>query len=174
MGFTQVYTGDGKGKTTASMGLLLRAIGSGMSVYLGQFLKTSEHSDIIALKKLKKILEPSQTLTIKHFGMPESTLNMGERDIVNILEGYEDIKKALYSGFYDMVIADEINLVINLGIIDELDVIKVMNNNKECEFVLTGRCASNLIMENANLVSEIKKIKHYHDQGLIPRFGIEK
>lgn len=174
MGFTHVYTGDGKGKTTASMGLLLRAIGSGMSVYLGQFFKNESQSEVKILKKIQKNLDRDQILTCKQYGEPRSiSENMDGRDIIAALRGFEDIKKALFSGLYDMVIADEINIVINLGIIEESEILKVINENKETEFVLTGRCAKKSIIDSANLVSEIKKIKHYHDEGLIPRVGIE-
>lgn len=174
MGFTHVYTGDGKGKTTASMGLLLRAVGSGMSVYLGQFFKGESLSEVKSLQKLKKTLDRDQILTFKQFGEPRTLgESMDGRDIIAALRGFEDIKKALFSGLYDMVIADEINVVINLGIIDESEIIKIIHDNKEVEFILTGRCAPKSVMESANLVSDIKKVKHYHDEGLIPRIGIE-
>lgn len=174
MGFTHVYTGDGKGKTTASMGLLLRALGSGMSVYLGQFFKNESQSEIKSLHNLKKTLDRDQILTYKQYGEAKNLgENMDGRDIIAALRGFEDIKKALFSGLYDMVIADEINVAINLGIVDEKEVIKIINENKETEFVLTGRCAKDSIIKCANLVSEIKKVKHYYDEGLIPRTGIE-
>ncbi len=174
MGFTHVYTGDGKGKTTASMGLLLRALGSGMSVYLGQFFKNDSQSELKSLENLKQTLERDQILTFKQYGEPRSIgENMDGRDIIAALRGFEDIKKALFSGLYDLVIADEINVVINLGIVDESEVIKIIDENKETEFVLTGRCAKDSIIECANLVSDIRKVKHYHDEGLIPRKGIE-
>lgn len=175
MGFTHIYTGDGKGKTTASIGLLLRALGSGMSVYMGQFFKNDDQSEIITLNKLKKSLDRDQILTLKQYGEPKKIgENMEGRDIIAALRGFEDIKKALFSGLYDMVIADEINVVINLGIIEESEILKVIEENKETEFILTGRCAKESVIEKANLVSDIKKVKHYHDEGLIPRFGIEK
>ncbi|OQY38893.1 MAG: hypothetical protein B6229_04910 [Spirochaetaceae bacterium 4572_7] len=175
MGFTHVYTGDGKGKTTAAIGLIIRAIGSGMSVYLGQFFKDNDQSEVIALEKLKVTLDRDQMLTIKQFGTAKGlnkTIEGG--DILAAIRGFEDIRKALKSGLYDMVVADEINVIVNLGIIDEIDILKVMDKNKEAEFVLTGRCATPAIIDKANLVSEIKKIKHYRDEGLVPRIGIEK
>jgi len=174
LGFTHVYTGDGKGKTTAAIGLLLRALGSGMSVYFCQFFKNGDQSEVVILNKLKKMLNQNQVLTIKQFGgkkiVPEE---LDHSDILDSLNGYEDIKHALFSGLYDVVIADEINVVINLGIIEENDILNVIEQNKETEFILTGRCAKQSIIERANLVSEIKKIKHYCDDGLIPRLGIE-
>lgn len=168
MGFTHVYTGDGKGKTTASLGLLLRALGSGMSVYMGQFFKNSKQSELKLLEQLQHNLDKNQILTIKQFDSESSD------SVVNVIKGFEDIKKALFSGLYDLVIADEINVAINLGILDEDDVLRVIDENKETEFVLTGRCAKDSIVNSANLVSDIKKVKHYHDEGLIPRVGIEK
>lgn len=174
MGFTHVYTGDGKGKTTASIGLLLRALGAGMSVYFCQFFKNSSQSEIHILHKLKKILNQNQILTIKQFGDNKvASKPLDHSDILDVLRGYEDIKHALSSGLYDVVIADEINVVINLGIIKEHDIVKVIIDNKKAEFILTGRCAKQSIIDQANLVSEIKKIKHYCDDGLIPRLGIE-
>ncbi len=175
MGFTQVYTGDGKGKTTAALGLLLRAVGSGMSVYLGQFFKSESQSELVALKKLSKCLNKNQLLTFKLYGSEINISNKVERrDIESAISGYNDIKYALFSGTYDMVIADEINVVINLGIIDENEILDLIDKNKGTEFVLTGRCAKKSIIEKANLVSEVKKVKHYCDLGLIPRIGIEK
>ncbi len=175
MGFTHVYTGDGKGKTTAAIGLLLRALGSGMSVYFCQFFKNGNQSEINILNKLKKILNQNQILTIKQFGSKKLAIEiLDHSDILEALKGYEDIKHALSSGLYDVVIADEINVVINLGIIEEDDIVKVITDNKETEFILTGRCAKQSIIDRANLVSEIKKIKHYCDDGLIPRLGFEK
>jgi len=175
MGFTHVYTGDGKGKTTAAMGLILRAIGSGMSVYLGQFFKDSNQGEVLALEKLRVTLDKDQMLTIKQFGTVKGLNKKIEGgDILAAIKGFEDIRKALKSGLYDMVVADEINVIVNLGILDEIDVLNVIDENKEVEFILTGRCATPAIIDKANLVSEIKKVKHYHDEGLVPRIGIEK
>jgi cob(I)alamin adenosyltransferase len=175
LGFTHVYTGDGKGKTTAAIGLLLRALGSGMSVYFGQFFKSGKQSEINTLNKLKKILNQNQVLTVKQFGSRKFYDDkLDHRDILEAIEGFEDIKKALYSGLYDVVIADELNVVIHLGIIDEAQILEVIEKNIGSEFILTGRCAKKSVIEKANLVSEIIKIKHYCDDGLIPRLGIEK
>lgn len=175
MGFTQVYTGDGKGKTTASIGLLLRALGSGMSVYFGQFFKSGYESEINTLHKLESILSENQLLTVKQFGSkkhPHDTLE--HSDIEDAIEGYRDIEHALFSGLYDLVIADEINVVVNLGIIPEEEILSLIERNKKTEFILTGRCAKQSVIDKANLVSEIKKIKHYCDDGLMPRLGIER
>lgn len=175
MGFTHVYTGDGKGKTTAAIGLLLRALGSGMSVYFGQFFKSGYQSEINTLNKLKYILDENQILTVKQFGYCQNQNGKtNDSNILDAISGFEDIKHALFSGLYDVVIADEINVVINLGIIEESAIIKVIEDYKDAEFILTGRCAKKSVIEKANLVSEIKKIKHYCDAGFTPRFGIEK
>lgn len=175
MGFTHVYTGDGKGKTTASIGLLLRALGSGMSVYFGQFFKSGYESEINTLHKLESILGENQLLTVKQFGSKKSPHDpLDSSDIVEAIKGYRDIEHALFSGLYDVVIADEINILINLGIVPEEDVVSLIERNKTTEFILTGRCAKQSIIDKANLVSEIKKVKHYCDDGLIPRLGIEK
>ena len=174
MGFTHVYTGDGKGKTSAAIGLLVRALGSGMSVYFGQFFKNGSDSEINILNKLKKILNLDQLLTVKEYGYSnQENDNLNSIDIRNTINGFEDIKNALFSGLYDVVIADEINIVINLGILTEEQVIDVIDRNTGPEFILTGRCAKESIIKKANLVSEIKKIKHYCEEGLIPRKGIE-
>lgn len=175
MGFTHVYTGDGKGKTTAAIGLLLRALGSGMSVYYGQFFKNGVQSEINILNKLKEVLNEDQILTVKQFGSKEALVEkLDSRDIIEALEGFEDVKHALFSGLYDVVIADEINVVINLGIIPEDKILEVIEQNTGSEFILTGRCAKKSVIDSANLVSDIKKVKHYCDDGLIPRLGIEK
>lgn len=174
MGFTHVYTGDGKGKTTAAIGLLLRALGSGMSVYFCQFFKSGTQSEINTLNKLKKILNQNQILTVKQFGNNKRAVDkLDSSDIREALEGFEDIKHALYSRLYDVVIADEINVVVNLGIIEESQLLEVIDRNIDAEFILTGRCAKKSVIQKANLVSEIKKIKHYCDNGFVPRIGIE-
>jgi len=174
VGFTHIYTGDGKGKSTASIGILIRALGAGMSVYLGQFFKDECQNDINFLLKVKSVLESNQLLTVKQFDIGKKSLDsLDQSSIVAVIEGFEDLKKALKSGLYDLVIADEINILINLGIISEEEVIKVIEDNKKTEFVLTGRCAKQSVINKANLVSEIVKIKHYCDDGIIPRCGFE-
>ncbi|MBF9014806.1 MULTISPECIES: cob(I)yrinic acid a,c-diamide adenosyltransferase [unclassified Oceanispirochaeta] len=174
--YVQVYTGDGKGKTTASLGLTLRALGAGYSVFFGQFLKNGDYSEIKMLRKMKTVLEEGQILELEQYGEPRFIKQKPrQEDIESALKGWESIKKALHSGIYDLVIAEEINVALHLGMIPLEEVLEEIKN-KECsvEFVLTGRYAHDDICEAADLVSEIQEVKHYYQAGVTARVGIEK
>jgi cob(I)alamin adenosyltransferase len=163
----QVYTGNGKGKTTAALGLAIRAAGAGKKVFIGQFIKGKLYSELITLKKIKNI-------KVEQFGRG-CFIKSGpkEKDIEAAQNGLEKIKKFV-KGKFDVVIFDEINVAIKLGLLESNEVLKLIRKTpKKIELILTGRNASSKILKAADLVSEVKEIKHYYKKGLKARRGIE-
>ncbi len=169
-GFIHVYTGDGKGKTTAALGLALRAVGANLRVYIGQFIKEGKFSELKALEKF------SQHITVEQFGRKRFVgKKIVEEDRQAAQNGLKRAREIMRGGEYDLIILDEINIVLHYGLIDESDVIDMLKNrNEQMEVVLTGRNARKNIIDCADLVTEMRKIKHYRDQGVTARFGIEK
>jgi cob(I)alamin adenosyltransferase len=164
----QVYTGNGKGKTTAALGLALRAAGAGKKVYIGQFLKGRHYSELKALKKIKqiKVEQFGRTCFIKQAP--------AQKDIALAREGLKKIKKILAQKTYDLVILDEINVALNLKILSLKDILVLLKKaSPKIELVLTGRYAHPQIIKTADLVSEVKDIKHYYKKGVGARKGIE-
>ncbi|MDD8015943.1 MAG: cob(I)yrinic acid a,c-diamide adenosyltransferase [Acidobacteriota bacterium] len=170
-GYIQVYTGDGKGKTTAALGLALRAAGRGLRVYIGQFLKARESGEHLAAEKLAPLV------TIERFGR-KGFLDLakppGAADIRRADLGMQKCLEAMDSGGYQVVILDEINTAVKLGIVKETDVLAFLENKPESvEVILTGRSAAPSIIRRADLVTEMKEIKHYFRRGVKARRGIE-
>lgn len=164
----QIYTGDGKGKTTASLGLAIRAAGAGKKVYIAQFIKGKEGSELTVLKKIKNI-------KLEQFGRKCFIKGKPKReDIEAACAGLKKIKKIAKKGKYDVIILDEINVAMNLKLLDCQEVLKFLKNTpKKVELILTGRNAPREISRNADLISCIKEIKHYFKAGLQARKGIE-
>lgn len=174
-GYIQVYTGDGKGKTTASLGLSLRALGRGWNVLIVLFTKGgNNYGELFSFRELSPKL--MNQLTIIQAGMNRIVYadNVVNNDKEEIQKGWDIVKDAASSGKYQLIILDEINIAIELGLID-LEEVKTFLKNKpsELEVVLTGRHANPEIVKMAHLVSEIKPIKHYWDIGVQARQGIE-
>ncbi len=169
-GFIQVYTGTGKGKTTAAIGLLCRAIGGGLRACFIQFLKTGDSSEISLLR------DKFPKLALYHFGSGRFVVgNPHDEDIALAREGFVVFANAVASGNYDLVVADEINVVVELGLVDTDDLLRVLRGKpKGVEIVLTGRDAHSSVIDAADLVTEMRKIKHYMDDGIEARVGIEK
>lgn len=168
-GYVQVYTGDGKGKTTAALGLCLRAVGSGLRVYLGQFLKNSKCSEIKALKSHLKSVE------IHQFGSGRFVRGKPtEADIRKAATGFLQITDAVLSGKYDLVVADELNVAVALELVTPENVLELIRAKPvHVELVITGRSAHPKVMRSADLVTEMRKKKHYYDKGVHARRGIE-
>ena len=169
-GCVQVYTGDGKGKTTAALGLALRATGRGLRVCMLQFIKGGgRYGEHQAAEKL------SPLLTIIQTGRPGwvNTKDITEdRRIAQ--EALEQVKELMISGEYDILICDEINGAVGFGLIDVEQVLELISQKPEnVELVLTGRNAHPLVIEAADLVTEMKEIKHYYKAGVPARTGIE-
>ena len=163
VGKVQVYTGNGKGKTTASLGLVLRAAGAGMQIYFGQFMKKGNTSEIRALRDFL-----SGAVTVELSG-PDR-----ERDTACARAGYEKAREALTSGKYDLVVLDEILVAEHLGLLAVDDLLRLMDQRPEhTELVLTGRWAAEQVCQQADLVTEMGEVKHYFHAGLPARTGIE-
>jgi cob(I)alamin adenosyltransferase len=170
-GFVQVYTGNGKGKTTAAIGLAVRAAGAGLKVFIGQFIKMRDYSEIKALKE-----RFSDLITLEQFGtggfiggkvFPEHIQAAGK--------GLKRIKELMISGKYDVVICDEVNVAVSLGLLSVEDLLELIALKPEnIEMVFTGRGADPKMIEAADLVTEMTEIKHYYKKGVNARTGIEK
>ena len=170
LGLVQVYTGNGKGKTTASLGLSLRALGSGLSVGMIQFMKPEQDSgEYVMSKKLENFtLLPCG---LSHLVDPK---NIKQNDIDAAKEALSVAGEMLYSGKFDLFIMDEINVAMGWKLIDANEVIEMLNGRPaNVEVVLTGRHAPDEIMEYADLVTEMRMIKHPYDKGVGSRKGIE-
>lgn len=164
----QVYTGNGKGKTTAAIGLALRASGAGLNVYIAQFAKGKCYHEIKALKNISRI-------KIEQFGRHCFIKNPPQKiDIQLAIKGLKRVNEIIAKRKYQMVILDEANIAVKLKLISLIDLITLIKKTpKVMELVLTGRYADPKIIKIADLVSDIKEIKHYYNQGKKARPGIE-
>lgn len=169
-GCIQVYTGDGKGKTTAAFGLALRAAGAGLKVFIAQFAKGREYSELKALERFRG------EITIKQYGRPGFIVDgqPGEEDIACARDGLSEVKSIVQSGDCHLVILDEANIAVYFGLFSAADLLDVIDAKPEhVELVITGRKADPLILERADLVTEMCEVKHYYKQGVKARKGIE-
>ena len=171
-GYVQVYTGNGKGKTTAALGLALRAAGHGLRSYVGQFLKGQVYGELIAARKLKPLI------TIEQFGRKgfvHVTENPDEEDIRRARAGLEKCRRAMLSGRFAIIVLDEINVALHFRLLEEEDVHSLLDQKPaDVEVVLTGRYAPPSLLRRADLVTEMKDKKHYYARGVRARAGIEK
>ena len=170
-GYVQVYTGDGKGKTTACIGLAVRALSRGLSVCLIRFLKGNDESG-----ECEFLRKSSPNITIINTGLGDFITTAPKKEEINEAKrGLNEAGKAINSNKYDLVILEEINVAIDLNLIKLDELVKIIKNKPEnVEIVLTGRGAKKEIIDVADLVTEMKKIKHYYDKGVSARRGIEK
>ncbi len=172
-GYIQIYTGNGKGKTTASLGLALRALGHGWKVLIIQFTKgdnATSYGEIISSSKFLPNLDVVQ------FGMDRVCYshNLSMDDYREAKKGWEFAKQAIQSGEYQLIILDEINVCTSMNMIKVSDVKETLLHKPEnLEIVLTGRYAHPELKLIADLVTEMKPIKHYFDKGVMARQGIE-
>ncbi len=168
-GYIQVYTGNGKGKTTAALGLALRAIGAGKKVFIGQFVKGMHYSELDAIRNNLKDIE------IKQYGLDCFIVNEPEeKDIIAAKNGLEEMKNVILSASYDVVIMDELNIALYYKLFEINEVLDILKNKpSHVEIVITGRYAPEPIIEIADLVTEMKEVKHYYQQGVEARKGIE-
>ena len=170
-GRLQVYTGNGKGKTTAALGLAVRAACSGMKVFIGQFMKGQNYSELALPDRFPEI-------TIEQFGSPSFLLpgeKPSKKDIEEASEGLRAICEAMLGGQYDVIIADEICVSVYLGLLSEQEVLELVAARPDnIEVVFTGRYASKALIELADLVTEMIEVKHYYNtEKLSARLGIE-
>jgi len=169
-GYVQVYTGDGKGKTTAALGLALRAAGAGTKVFIAQFAKGRPTAELTSLARL------SDLITIKQYGREHFI--MGEpapEDIEAAQQGLQEAQQAIASGEYPLVILDEANVAVDIGLFSAEALLAVVNAKPQhVEIVITGRNAHRRIIDRADLVTEMRQVKHYYSKGVEARAGIEE
>lgn len=168
-GYIQVYTGNSKGKTTAALGLALRAAGAGLKVFIAQFIKKRRCSEHKALERF------SDLITFKQYGTGFLKGDKPTGQEINAAKkGLEEVKKIITSSKYDMVILDEINIAVHYKLISVDELLRVLDTKPAgVELVLTGRYADKRIIEKADLATEMKEIKHYLQKGIKARAGIE-
>jgi len=169
-GLIQVYTGNGKGKTSAAFGLALRAMGRGLKVYIIQFIKGGfDYGELYVADKLPN-------LTLKAFGRGKFVTEKPPRreDVDSANEALTLAEEKVKSGEYDVVILDEINVALSLKLIDIRRVMEMLKTKpNHVELVLTGRSAPDTLVRVADLVTEMKEIKHPYNEGFSARKGIE-
>lgn len=169
-GLTHVYTGDGKGKTSAAFGLALRAVGRGLKVYVIQFIKGGfDYGELHIVRQLPNF-------RIKAFGRGRFVAEMPpkDEDFQLAKEAFTLAQEVVSSGEYDIVVLDEINIALSLRLISVEEVVSLIKNKpSHVELILTGRNAPHEIVTLADLVTEMKEIKHPYSQGVPPRKGIE-
>jgi cob(I)alamin adenosyltransferase len=170
-GLIQVYTGDGKGKTTAALGLALRAVGRGLKVVMIQFLKgDSETGELTMAQRL------SPDLVIRPMGRDGfvDPARPGPEDMRLAQEALENAKRALDERLSDVLILDEVNVAVSMGLVQEREVLEVMDRKPDdVELILTGRKAPESFIQRADLVTTMECTKHYFDEGQAARVGIE-
>jgi cob(I)alamin adenosyltransferase len=168
-GFVQVYTGDGKGKTTAAVGLAVRAAGHGINSYIGQFMKGQPYGEVAALREHRNI-------TIEQFGSTRCIRReeVTDNDRCRARAGLKKTREAMLSDNYEVIVLDEINVAVWFGLLSEDDVLDFLAcRPADVEVVLTGRKATERLIQEADLVTEFKQIKHYYEKGILARDGIE-
>jgi cob(I)alamin adenosyltransferase len=169
-GYIHVYTGNGKGKTTAALGLAIRAAGAGLKVYMAQFLKHGEYSEIKGLNRF------SDMITVEQFGCGRFIRGRPSgQDVAAARQGLNKVKTILATGKHSVVILDEAVVAVSLNLFSEDELLEVIDHRPHnVEIILTGRGAGPGIIEAADLVTEMKEIKHYFKNGGKARIGIEK
>ncbi|MBI4451826.1 cob(I)yrinic acid a,c-diamide adenosyltransferase [Candidatus Woesearchaeota archaeon] len=182
LGLVHVITGDGKGKTTSSLGIALRAVGNNLRVHMIQFLKSGftgelysakklgfeiEQFGVDALKEKQKKLEEFKDKTGRFTFQPD----IAEKEATE--QGFEHARNIIRSGNYDVVIMDEINCVLAKGLIPIEDVFEMVRNHGKVELIFTGRDAPKELMDAADYVNVVHGIKHPWQKGIVARKGIE-
>ncbi len=167
----QIYTGNGKGKTTAAMGLALRAIGAGWRVYFVQFMKNYPYSELSVLKQL------APQLTLKRFGNDAFVFQKkppSAQLLAEMQRGWQEARQAMLSDTYDLIVLDEICVSIYFKLLTTSQVLQLLDERPDhVELVLTGRYCPGALIERADLVTEMREIKHYYQKGIPARRGIE-
>jgi cob(I)alamin adenosyltransferase len=169
-GYIHVYTGNGKGKTTAAVGLAIRAAGAGLQVYMAQFMKQGDYSEI------KGLVRFSDLITVEQFGCGRFIKGRpsGE-DVAAARQGLNKVKSILAAGKHAVVILDEASVAVSLNLFSEKELLEIIDRRPDnVEIIITGRGATSAIIEAADLVTEMKEIKHYFKKGVAARIGIEK
>jgi len=170
-GFIQIYTGNGKGKSTAAIGQAVRAAGSGLKTYIAQFMKEYPYSELMSLKNL------SQWITIEQFGGDDFVYKKelpGKEELDKAEQGLQNAKEKMLSNEYNIIILDEAIVAIYFKLIETNDLIEFIKAKpKNVELILTGRYCPEELIDLADLVTEMKEVKHYYQKGVTSRRGIE-
>lgn len=168
-GYVQVYTGDGKGKSTAAIGLAVRAAGAGLRVFIAQFVKSGRYSEIEALDRFEgRIVCRQYGRGCWLRGQPS------EEDVRLAREGFKEVLEIVQSGAYQVVILDEADIATWFNLLAVDDLLELIDLKPEAvELVFTGRRADPRLIERADLVTEMREVKHYYRNGVLARKGIE-
>jgi cob(I)alamin adenosyltransferase len=169
-GLIQVYTGDGKGKTTCSLGLALRAVGQGFKVFMVQFLKSDDTGEVQAAQRL------APDFTIQSFGIPgfPKLTDPDPKTVEAARQAFALARQVILAGDHDLVILDEVNLSLTYGLAPLEEMLEVLRQRPpHVEVVLTGRAAPPELVAQADLVTEMRPVKHYFEAGVRARRGIE-
>jgi cob(I)alamin adenosyltransferase len=168
-GFVQIYTGNGKGKTTAALGLAVRALGAGMNVLFIQFLKGMNTSELEVLSRLGK------SMTVRRYGADRFIMAApAPDDFREAREGLADAVRSMNSGAFDMIVLDEVLVAVRLGLLNAGEVVDMVKAKPApVELILTGRDAPKELLDVADLVTEMREVKHYFTRGVPARKGIE-
>ena len=175
-GLVHVYTGDGKGKTTAALGMALRAAGHGMRTYIGQFMKGREYGELAAPGLLGNDAAGRPLLTIEQYGQPAflRAEEVEEKHIHRAREGLRRAEAAMQEGGYDLVVLDEVNVAMHFGLLTVQEVADAIERKPPAvELILTGRRAPEAILERADYVTVMQELKHPYERGIQARKGIE-
>jgi len=168
MGYIHIYTGDGKGKTTAAFGLAIRALMSGKKIYIGQFVKDMAYEET-------KIQNHFDNITVEQLG--KGCFIERDPDDADKEEALKNLKycgQLIRDGKYDMVILDELTIAIYFKLVSEEQVLEeIFGHHSNSEIIITGRYCPESLIEKADLVTEMKEIKHYYQQGVLSRTGID-
>lgn len=170
-GYVQVYTGNGKGKTSAAIGVAVRAAGNGFKSLIVQFMKVYPYSELESLKKL------SEWISVKQFGKDDFVYKQetpSPEDLKIAKSAIEFVKNQMVNKDYDIIILDEIIVSIYFGLLKINEVIELIKLKPEpIELILTGRYCPDEIIDLADLVTEMKEVKHYYNSGVLSRKGID-
>lgn len=169
-GYIQIYTGNGKGKTTASIGLTLRAVGAEKKVFFAQFVKGQKYSEIKVLERF------APSVIVKQYGLNCFIRKAPtQADIDAARGGLEEVSAIIKSGQYDIVVLDEANIAIFYNLFSAQELIDVLKQKPDStEIIITGRYAVPELIEIADLVTEMREVKHYYTKGVQARLGIER
>jgi len=184
LGLVHVMTGDGRGKTTSSLGLALRALGSNLRAYMIQFLKSGTTGEIFSINKylhgmkivqfgVDAVRERQQKLDVFRDKGSRFIFNPDEEEKEAAILGFQHAKQIINSGEYDLVILDEINVALDKGLIPMKEVLDLMDNHGNVELIFTGRDVPEEVIDKADYVSRVERVKHPWQKGIKARKGIE-
>lgn len=172
-GYVHVYTGNGKGKTTAALGLAVRAAGHGFRTYFAQFMKKQHYGELGAVREHLSGLIKMEQFGLEEFHSSGTEVKKEEREAAQ--EGLAAVDSAMRGGRYQVIVMDEINVTLHFGILDPEPVLNLIRTRPEnIELILTGRYAPPEIMAVADLITEMREVRHYFTSGVPARDGVER